>query len=72
MPSILTESAYLMFPDQEELLRESAGRKRFARAMFEGLRDFLEAERKRQAEPQRRAESALPAGTRVPQAGGPK
>lgn len=49
MPSILTESVYLMFPEQEELLREAGGRKRFARAMFEGLRDFLEAERKRQA-----------------------
>ncbi|HVE13817.1 MAG TPA: N-acetylmuramoyl-L-alanine amidase, partial [Elusimicrobiota bacterium] len=49
MPSILTESAYLMYPDQEDLLLTPAKRREFARAMLEGLRRFFEAERERQA-----------------------
>ncbi|MFA6030238.1 MAG: N-acetylmuramoyl-L-alanine amidase [Elusimicrobiota bacterium] len=48
MPSVLTESAYLMFPAQEELLLDAASRRKFAAAMVEGLRSFLEAERRRQ------------------------
>ena len=49
MPSILTESAYLMFPEQEDMLLDPAKRRRFALAVYEGIRDFLEEERRRQA-----------------------
>ncbi|MFA6091989.1 MAG: N-acetylmuramoyl-L-alanine amidase [Elusimicrobiota bacterium] len=49
MPALLTESAYMMFPAQEELLLDPAQRRKFALAMLEGLRGFLESERSRQA-----------------------
>ncbi|MBI5244950.1 MAG: N-acetylmuramoyl-L-alanine amidase [Elusimicrobia bacterium] len=51
MPSILTESAYLMFPEQEDILLDAAKRRRFALAICEGIKDFLEGERRRQAAP---------------------
>ncbi|MBI3549309.1 MAG: N-acetylmuramoyl-L-alanine amidase [Elusimicrobia bacterium] len=48
MPSILTESAYVTFPDQEDLLATPSFRKKVAGAIVKGLKDFLDAERARQ------------------------
>jgi N-acetylmuramoyl-L-alanine amidase len=48
MPAILTESAYLTYPDQEALLLDASFRKRVAAAIVEGLRDFFRRERERQ------------------------
>lgn len=42
MPSILLESAYMTFPDQEELLLSPEFQKKLARTIAEGIRDFLE------------------------------
>ena len=41
MPSVLTESAYLILPDQEALLLSPAGQEKFAKTMADGLRDFF-------------------------------
>ncbi|MEK9144827.1 MAG: N-acetylmuramoyl-L-alanine amidase, partial [Elusimicrobiota bacterium] len=48
MPAILTESAYVMLPEQEALLREGASRVRFAQAILEGLRGYYEEYRELQ------------------------
>lgn len=61
MPSILTESAYIIHPEQEILLTTPAFQKRLARAIFEGIRDFFEAERQRQWQG-RSIPSSRPAG----------
>lgn len=49
MPSILTESAYLIVPEQEQMLLEPARRRTFVVSILEGLRAFLKEERARQA-----------------------
>ena len=59
MPAILTESAYMIFPEQEALLQAPSFQKRVAKAILEGARKFLEAERARQARAPKAA--ALPA-----------
>jgi N-acetylmuramoyl-L-alanine amidase len=41
MPSILTEGLYLMLPDQEAALRSADGRRRYAQAVLDGLREYL-------------------------------
>jgi N-acetylmuramoyl-L-alanine amidase len=41
MPSVLTEGMFMMLPEQEAALRSSEGRRRYATAVFEGLRRFL-------------------------------
>ena len=46
MPAILTESAYVMLPEQETLLREPRHQERFARTIFEGIKDFYEEYRR--------------------------
>jgi len=48
MPAILVESAYMTYPEQEVLLATPSFQRKLAKAMLEGLRDFLESERKRQ------------------------
>ncbi|HAH08280.1 MAG TPA: hypothetical protein DCM05_17430 [Elusimicrobia bacterium] len=48
MPSVLTESIYMMYPEQEDLLLDPAKRKKFAQALVEGIKQFLEGERRRQ------------------------
>lgn len=48
MPSILTESAYMAFPEQEELLRSHRFRQKLAETIVKGLRDFFYALRKAQ------------------------
>jgi N-acetylmuramoyl-L-alanine amidase len=48
MPSILTESAYMMFPDQEDFLLVPSRRRRISAAIVDGMRRFLEAQRARQ------------------------
>lgn len=40
MPSILIENAYMIFPEQEELVMSSAGREQFAQTIYEGILDF--------------------------------
>lgn len=50
MPAVLTESAYVMLPEQEELLLSASGQDLFARTMLEGARGYFEAVRKLQAE----------------------
>ena len=42
MPSILVESAYLMFPDQEEMARTKEGRAKFVRALENGILSFFQ------------------------------
>ena len=42
MPSILVESAYLMFPEQEEMARTKEGRAKFARALESGIINFFQ------------------------------
>lgn len=48
MPAILVESAYMILPAQEEKLNDPVFRGTLAKAVIEGLRSLLEAERKRQ------------------------
>jgi N-acetylmuramoyl-L-alanine amidase len=41
MPSVLTEGLFIMLPDQEYALRTPEGRRLYATAVFEGIRQFL-------------------------------
>jgi N-acetylmuramoyl-L-alanine amidase len=41
MPSVLTEGLFMILPDQESALRSTQGRRRYARAVLEGIRDYL-------------------------------
>lgn len=41
MPAVLTESAYMIFPGQEELLNSSAFQEKLAAAMAEGVLNFF-------------------------------
>ena len=41
MPSILVESAYLMFPEQEEIARTKEGRSKLVTALKAGILDFF-------------------------------
>lgn len=41
MPAILTEGLFMMVPAQEAALRSPGGQRRYAEAVFEGMRDFL-------------------------------
>jgi N-acetylmuramoyl-L-alanine amidase len=49
MPAILTESAYVILPRQEALLRDPAYQERLARTILEGLIAFYESYRELQA-----------------------
>ena len=42
MPSVLTEGLFMMLPDQEAALRTPEGQHRYAQAVVEGLRKYLE------------------------------
>jgi N-acetylmuramoyl-L-alanine amidase len=46
MPAILVESAYMMLPEQEELLRQPHHQERFAKAMLDGIREYFSAYRR--------------------------
>ncbi|MBI5623959.1 MAG: N-acetylmuramoyl-L-alanine amidase [Elusimicrobia bacterium] len=48
VPSVLVEGAYMTYPEQEELLTSPRFQRRMAAAMLEGMRSFLQAERRRQ------------------------
>jgi N-acetylmuramoyl-L-alanine amidase len=41
MPSALTEGAFIMSPEQEAWLRTERFRERYARAVLEGIEEFL-------------------------------
>jgi N-acetylmuramoyl-L-alanine amidase len=41
MPSVLTEALFMILPDQESALRSREGRRRYAQAVFDGLRNYL-------------------------------
>jgi N-acetylmuramoyl-L-alanine amidase len=41
MPSILTEGAFMMHPDQEAALKDPEFQTRYARGVLQGIRDFL-------------------------------
>lgn len=41
MPAILAEGLFIMVPEHEAVLRQESGQKRYARAVFEALEDFL-------------------------------
>ncbi len=41
MPAVLTEGLFMMVPQQEAALRSEEGRRLYARAVLEGLREFL-------------------------------
>jgi N-acetylmuramoyl-L-alanine amidase len=59
MPAILTESAYLTYPEQEAMLLDAGFRDKIASAIAAGARQFLEAERRRQAVEKPRAAAKL-------------
>jgi N-acetylmuramoyl-L-alanine amidase len=48
MPAVLTEAAFMMIPEQEELLRSEAFRKREAKAIRKGIERFLEDAKRRE------------------------
>ncbi len=58
MPAVLAESAYLTLPEQEGLLLDAGFRDKLAEAIVGGLRDFLDAERRRQQAPLQRAKAS--------------
>jgi N-acetylmuramoyl-L-alanine amidase len=58
MPAILTEAAYLMLPEQEEILLSQLGRRAEASAIRDGIRDYFEAWRRLQAESPEEARAA--------------
>ncbi len=41
MPALLIENAYIILPDQEDLLNHAAFRQTLARALVKGLRDYM-------------------------------
>jgi N-acetylmuramoyl-L-alanine amidase len=41
MPSVLTEGLFMTLPDQESALRSADGRRLYAQAVLEGLREYL-------------------------------
>jgi N-acetylmuramoyl-L-alanine amidase len=41
MPAVLTESMYMMFPEQEAALRDPAVQRRIAAAHFRAMEAFL-------------------------------
>jgi N-acetylmuramoyl-L-alanine amidase len=43
MPAALTEAAFIMMPDQEELVRGEEGQWRYARGLARGIEEFLRA-----------------------------
>ena len=45
MPSILVETAYMIFPEQEELINDPSFRKKTVSAMTEGIFDFFKISR---------------------------
>lgn len=45
LPSILTEGAFMLVPEQEAALRSKEGQRRYAAGVVEGLRHFLAARR---------------------------
>ena len=49
MPSVLVEGMFIIMPDQEEALRSSAGTRRYARGVYEGIRTFLAGQARRPA-----------------------
>ncbi|HOW28394.1 MAG TPA: N-acetylmuramoyl-L-alanine amidase [Elusimicrobiota bacterium] len=50
MPAVLTESAYMIMPTEESLLRTEAFQKDCARSILKGLKKFMRKVRGRQAE----------------------
>ena len=42
MPSVLVEGMFIIMPEQEAALAVAAGRRRYARGVYEGIRDFLQ------------------------------
>lgn len=54
MPAVLTESAYISYPQQEELLLTPSFRAQVARAIVDGITAFLKAERARQLRARKR------------------
>jgi N-acetylmuramoyl-L-alanine amidase len=41
MPAVLTEGLFMMVPEQEAALRSEPGRREYALAVLEGVREFL-------------------------------
>jgi N-acetylmuramoyl-L-alanine amidase len=41
MPAVLTEGLFMMVPEQEAALRSEQGRREYAFAVLEGVREFL-------------------------------
>ncbi|MBI3549521.1 MAG: N-acetylmuramoyl-L-alanine amidase [Elusimicrobia bacterium] len=68
MPAILTETAYMIFPDQEKKLLDAGFQQRVAKLLFEGIRTFYEDYKALQASSadDRRAAREEPAAGRKP------
>ncbi|TBR26463.1 N-acetylmuramoyl-L-alanine amidase [bacterium] len=59
MPAILTESAYVILPEQEEKLKSPSYQKRLAGSLLEGIREFLkDYQRLQKRLPEERAAAA--------------
>jgi N-acetylmuramoyl-L-alanine amidase len=70
MPAVLTETAYLTFPEQEHMLLDGSFRRKVADAIVGGLRDYADGERARQLRaapppPSAKPEKPLPPKPRV-------
>jgi N-acetylmuramoyl-L-alanine amidase len=48
MPAVLVECAYIMYPEEEQLLRGEAFQVKIARGLVEGMKNFLKDYRKKQ------------------------
>ena len=46
MPAVLVESAYFIYPEQEEMLMDSLFQERLAQSLLDGLRGFFEGARR--------------------------
>ena len=42
MPAVLVEGMFMILPEQEAALRSPAGRRRYARGVYQGIRSFLQ------------------------------
>jgi N-acetylmuramoyl-L-alanine amidase len=49
MPSVLVEGMFIIIPEQEAALRTSAGARRYARGVYDGLRTYLRDQARRQS-----------------------
>jgi N-acetylmuramoyl-L-alanine amidase len=47
MPAVLTEPAFMMYPEEEALIKSTKGRNRTAEGIVEALEEFLKKTRQK-------------------------